>query len=140
MVRLMRDHEALQVIDDQIGAPTGAELIADGTAHAIRQCQADDSRGGLYHLVAGGETSWHGYATFIARYLKEQGVAIQTTPERIQSIPTRDWPTPAQRPLNSRLDTTALENEFSLSLPHWQDGVARVLHKTLRQSASDRSS
>lgn len=132
MARLMRERDALQVIDDQLGAPTGAELIADVTAHTLRKVGQDTSFEGLYHLAAAGETSWHGFATFIAESLQGQGIAIQTTPERIAPIPTSAWPTPTARPLNSRLEITRLERAFGLSMPPWQRGVARVLHETQR--------
>jgi dTDP-4-dehydrorhamnose reductase len=133
MVRLMRERDALQVINDQVGAPAGAELIADVSAHAIVQAQADASKEGLYHLAPGGETSWHGYATFIAECLQRHGIEIQAAPVRIAPIPTSDWPTPAQRPLNSRLETTKLERTFGLMLPSWQQGVARVLQERYEQ-------
>ncbi len=129
MARLMRERDALQVIDDQVGAPTGAELIADVTAHAIAQALRDATSEGLYHLAPAGETSWHGFATFIAEWLLGQGLAIQATPERIASIATSEWPTPAQRPLNSRLDTTRLERAFDLTLPPWRQAVARALQE-----------
>lgn len=132
MARMVRERDALQVIDDQLGAPTGAELIADVTAHTLRKVGQDTSLEGLYHLAAAGETSWHGFATFIAEWLQGQGVAIQATPERIATISTAEWLTPAQRPLNSRLDTSRLERAFGLSMPPWQGGVARVLHETQR--------
>lgn len=131
MARLMRERDALQVIDDQLGAPTGAELIADVTAHAIRQTRHDEPLEGLYHLVASGETSWHGFATFIAECLQRQGIKIQATPERITPIPTSEWPTPAARPLNSRLATTKLERAFGLTLPPWQNGVERAVAERL---------
>lgn len=131
MARLIREREALQVIDDQIGAPTGGELIADVTAHAIFQAQADASKEGLYHLAPAGETSWHGYATFIAEWLQGQAIGIQATPERIAPIPTSKWPTPAERPLNSRLATNKLERMFGLAMPPWQNGVARALGERL---------
>lgn len=129
MARLMRERDALQVINDQLGTPTGAELIADVTAHAIAQGLDDADIEGLYHLAPAGETSWHGYASFIAECLQKQGIEVQATPERIKPIPTAKWPTPAQRPLNSRLDTTRLEKAFGLRLPPWQQGVARVLQE-----------
>lgn len=127
MARLMREREALQVINDQVGAPTGAELIADVTAHAIVQALGDATKEGLYHLAPAGETSWHGFATFIAEWLNGQGVEIQAAPERIEPIPTSAWVTPAARPLNSRLDTRKVERTFGLTLPPWQQGIARVL-------------
>jgi dTDP-4-dehydrorhamnose reductase len=129
MARLMREREALQIIDDQIGAPTSAELLADVTAHAIRGVKVDPTLEGLYHLCASGETSWHGYATFIAEWHQEQGIEIKATPEYIAPIPTAKWPTPAQRPLNSRLDISKIERNFGLVLPYWQQGVARVLQE-----------
>ncbi|MEQ6917331.1 dTDP-4-dehydrorhamnose reductase [Halomonas aquatica] len=132
MARMMCERDALQVIDDQVGAPTGAELIADVTAHAIVQALGDTSKQGLYHLTPAGETSWHDYATFIAECLQGQGIDIQAMPERIAPIPTSEWPTPAARPLNSRLDTTKLEDAFGLTLPQWQDGVSRVLQDRFR--------
>ncbi|WP_280564592.1 dTDP-4-dehydrorhamnose reductase [Chromohalobacter sp. 48-RD10] len=132
MTKLMRERDALQVIDDQVGSPTGAELIADVTAHAIFQALGDTAKEGLYHLAAGGETSWHGFASFIAEWLQGQGSEIQATPERIAAISTAEWPTPAVRPINSRLDTTKLERTFGLTLPPWQHGGARVLHETQR--------
>lgn len=127
MAHLMHEREALQVIDDQVGAPTGAELIADVTAHAVMQTLGDAAKEGLYHLAPVGQTSWHGYATFIAEWLQAQGSVIQAAPERITPIPSSAWITPATRPLNSRLDTSKLERAFVLTLPSWQQGVARVL-------------
>lgn len=130
MARLMHERDSLQVIDDQYGTPTGAELIADVTVHAVMQTLDDTDKEGLYHLAPTGETSWHGYATFIAERLQEQGTEAQTTPERILPIATADWPTTAARPLNSRLDTTKLQRTFGLTLPSWKQGVARVLLET----------
>lgn len=130
MARLIREHEALQVVGDQVGAPTGAELIADVTANAIPRLLDDPSLDGLYHLAAAGETSWHGYATFIAEWLQARGLPAKASPERIKAIPSSDWPTQAERPLNSRLDIRRLERTFGLTLPPWQHGVARVLAET----------
>ncbi|APE32093.1 dTDP-4-dehydrorhamnose reductase [Halomonas aestuarii] len=130
MARLMRERDALQVIDDQVGAPTGAELIADVTAHAIVPALGDSIKEGLYHLAPAGETSWHGYATFSAECLRAHGIEIKATQDCIAPIPTSEWPTPAARPLNSRLDTTKLESAFDLTMPSWQQGVVRVLLET----------
>ncbi|ATJ82665.1 dTDP-4-dehydrorhamnose reductase [Halomonas beimenensis] len=130
MSQLIRERDALQVVDDQFGAPTGAELIADVTALAMPKAYRDPLREGLYHLAASRTTTWCGYATFIAEYLQEQGIATQAKAERIEAVPTSAWPTPAARPLNSRLDTSKLERTFDLTMPHWQDGVARVLRET----------
>ncbi|MCU5787473.1 dTDP-4-dehydrorhamnose reductase [Alloalcanivorax marinus] len=127
MARLIQERDALRVIDDQIGAPTGAELIADVSAHAIRQARLDSQVNGLFHLVSAGETSWHGYACFIADWLKRQGIKVKATPDRIEPVSSEVWPTPAQRPLNSRLSTEKLEHALGLELPSWQVGVERAL-------------
>ncbi len=124
MLRLAAERERLNVIDDQIGAPTGAELISDVTAHAIRATRHNPNLVGIYHLAAAGETSWHGYAEFVINTARAQGRALKVT--EIAPIPTRQYPTPAQRPLNSRLDTTKLTASFGLHMPHWQSGVLRM--------------
>ena len=131
MLRLAKERERLTVIDDQFGAPTGAELLADVTAHAIRATLADPHKAGLYHLVAGGETSWHGYARFVIEQAQAAGVELKAGPEAVDAVPTSAFPTPATRPHNSRLDTTRLQSTFGLTLPHWQVGVARMLRETL---------
>ncbi|NJD07975.1 MAG: dTDP-4-dehydrorhamnose reductase [Methylococcaceae bacterium] len=131
MLRLARERERLTVIDDQIGAPTGADLIADVTAHALRAaCGRPDLRG-LYHLVAAGETSWHGYATAVIEFARGLGEDLQV--REIEPIPTREFPTPATRPLNSRLDTGKLRSTFGLEPPHWRQGVERMLTEILRR-------
>jgi dTDP-4-dehydrorhamnose reductase len=129
MLRLAAERERLTVIADQIGAPTGADLIADVSAHAIRASLAAPERCGTYHLVADGETSWHGYARFVIETARELGVALKV--EEIAPIATRDYPTAAARPLNSRLDTQRLRATFGLHVPDWRDGVARMLREIL---------
>jgi len=129
MLRLAADRERLTVIADQIGAPTGAELIADVSAHAVRSLRARPELSGTYHLAAAGETSWHGYAEFVIEAARARGVVLKVG--EIAPIPTTDYPTPATRPLNSRLDTTRLCAAFDLTLPAWQRGVARMLDETL---------
>ncbi len=134
MLRLARERNVLKVIDDQIGAPTGAELIADITAQLIPQLlhRPDSTRlAGTYHLAAGGETSWWGYARFVLQQAQEAGLALQAGPEQVVAMATADWPTPARRPLNSRLDTRKLQDTFGLYLPHWQTGVTRMLQEIL---------
>ena len=129
MLRLAQERDSLTVVNDQIGAPTGADLLADVTAHAIRAARPELS--GLYHLVAAGEASWHGYAGFVVDFARRAGVQLKVTPESINAVPTRDFPLPAQRPLNSRLSTERLQSTFGLTLPLWQNGVARMLSETL---------
>lgn len=135
MLRLAQERDFLSVINDQIGAPTGADLLADVTAHAIRAVLRNPDVGGLYHLVAGGETSWHGYASFIIDFARQAGIEIKVTPEAIQPVPTSAFPLPAPRPKNSRLDTQKLKNTFGLNLPHWQSGVARMLTEILEKKS-----
>ncbi len=136
MLRLAREREQLNVIDDQVGAPTGADLLADVTAHAIRHLlppmrHNDLTPSGLYHLAAAGETSWHGYARFVLECAQQAGQALKAGPQQVLAIPTSAYPTPARRPHNSRLDTRRLQNTFGLALPHWQSGVARLLAEIL---------
>jgi dTDP-4-dehydrorhamnose reductase len=131
MLRLAKERERLTVIDDQFGAPTGAELLADVTAHAIRDTLRDPGKAGLYHLVAGGETTWHGYARFVLEQAEAAGVELKAGPAMVDAVPTSAFPTPAARPHNSRLSTIKLQSSFGLKLPPWQAGVARMLHETL---------
>jgi len=136
MLRLAREREQLSVIDDQIGAPTGADLLADVTAHAIRHVlppmrHNDLTPSGIYHVAAAGETSWHGYARFVLQRAQAAGQVLKAGPQQVQAIATSAYPTPARRPHNSRLATMRLQNTFGLSLPPWQVGVARMLDETL---------
>lgn len=130
MLRLAKERERLTVIDDQVGAPTGAELLADVTAHAVRATLADPAKTGIYHLVAGGETTWNGYARFVLAQALTAGVELKARPETVDAVPTSAFPTPARRPHNSRLNTSKLQSTFGLVLPPWQAGVARMLHET----------
>ncbi len=127
MLRLGSERDRLTVINDQIGAPTGADLLADVTAHAIRAVQQQPELAGLYHLVASGETSWYEYARFVLNFARNAGVEISVADSAIEPVPTTAFPTPATRPLNSRLNTNKLCDSFNLVLPHWQTGVARML-------------
>ena len=129
ILRLAGERETLTVISDQIGAPTGADLLADVTAHAIRRTLRLPELSGLYHLVAAGATSWHGYATFLCESAREAGLALKV--RTIEPVPSSAFPTPARRPLNSRLDTSRLRAAFDLRLPDWQAGVLRMLHEIL---------
>jgi len=131
MLRLARERDELAVIDDQVGAPTGADLIADVTAHAIRQALRDPSVAGTYHLAAAGETSWHGYARFVLDTARELRPDEPLQAREIKPVPTSAYPTAARRPLNSRLDTTRLRKTFGLALPEWRIGVRRMLAEIL---------
>lgn len=131
MLRLAQERDSLRVIDDQIGAPTGADLLADVTAHAIRVAQQHPEVCGLYHLVAAGETSWHGYAGLVLDFARRAGMSLKAAV--IEAVPTSAFPTAARRPHNSRLNTDKLQNTFDLHLPHWQAGVERMLTEILEK-------
>ncbi|MBK9234608.1 MAG: dTDP-4-dehydrorhamnose reductase [Rhodoferax sp.] len=134
MLRLAKERDRLSVINDQVGAPTGAELLADVTAHALRQVTASpdsENLAGLYHLSASGQTSWHGYASFVLEAALKLGATLKASPAAVDPVPTTSFPTPARRPLNSRLDTSKLQRRFNLVLPPWQQGVVRMLTETL---------
>ncbi len=128
MLRLAQQREQLNVIDDQVGAPTGAELIADVTAHALSTALTRPELRGLYHLAAAGAVSWCGYARFVIE--QARGARQTLAVGNVAPIPTTDYPTPACRPLNSRLDCRKLRDTFALHLPKWQTGVARMLKET----------
>jgi dTDP-4-dehydrorhamnose reductase len=129
MLRLAAERDALNVIDDQIGAPTGADLLADVTAHAVRALQTAPTLQGTYHCVAAGETSWFDYARFVIDWAHDQGLTVRVAPDAVRPIATAAYPTPAQRPLNSRLDTAKLRTAFGLHLPDWKQGVERMLRE-----------
>ncbi len=131
MLRLAQERERLTVIDDQWGAPTGADLLADVTAHAIRHLQARPQDGGLYHCVAAGETNWNLYAKEVLRQTVIAHPAIKLKATEVAPVPTSAFPTPATRPHNSRLDTGRLQSTFGVTLPPWQQGVARMLREIL---------
>ncbi|MBH3406281.1 dTDP-4-dehydrorhamnose reductase [Pseudomonas glycinae] len=131
MLRLAADRESLNVIADQIGAPTGADLIADVTALAIRKAFQRPELSGLYHLAASGEVSWHGYASHVIAFAKANGEQLAV--QAVNPIDTTAYPTPARRPLNSRLNTQKLRDNFSLHLPDWQSGVTRMLREVLNK-------
>jgi dTDP-4-dehydrorhamnose reductase len=131
MLRLASERDQLKVIDDQIGAPTGAELLADVTAHALRSVRCAPQLAGTYHLAAAGETSWFEYARFVIDYARRAGRPIRVALQAITPIPSSEYPVPARRPLNSRLDTSKLQTAFDLCLPPWQSGVERMLAEEL---------
>jgi dTDP-4-dehydrorhamnose reductase len=134
ILRLAQERDQLRIVSDQIGAPTGAELIADVTAHIVRSLQSKVNEtpvSGLYHLAARGHTSWYGFAHYILTQAARADVLLKTSTGSLYPIPSTEYPTPAVRPLNSRLDTTKLQKTFNLYLPDWQDGVFRTLSEIL---------
>lgn len=131
MLNLAQQREELSIINDQIGAPTSAELIADVTAQAIREVTNENSKIGIYHLVAGGETSWFDYANYVFEQAKLAGVELRI--KKVSPIPTTAYPTPAKRPYNSRLNNQKLQSTFQLILPEWKLGVQRTLTELLNK-------
>lgn len=125
MLRLAKERKELSVINDQVGAPTGAELLADCTAHAIRVAMAKPEVAGIYHLVASGTTTWYDYAALVFDEAKNVGMELAI--EKLNAVPTTAYPTPARRPLNSRLNTEKFQQNFGLALPVWDIGVKRML-------------
>lgn len=125
MIRLGQERETLSVIHDQFGAPTGAELIADSTAHAIKATFMQPEKAGIYHLIASGVTTWHAYACLVIEHARQKGVAMRVS--AINKVETSAFPTPAKRPHNSRLNTEKFTTAFELTLPDWQQGVLRML-------------
>lgn len=129
MLHLASERQILSVINDQVGAPTSAALLADCTAHAVHQAMNSPELAGLYHLAASGQTTWHDYATFVIDNARTMGKELLVT--EIKPIATLEYPTAAERPLNSRLDTAKFCNNFNLVLPDWQNGVIRMLNETI---------
>ena len=125
MLRLAKERKELSVINDQVGAPTGAELLADCTAHAIRVAMSKPEVAGLYHLVASETTTWYDYAALVFEEAQKAGVELAI--EKLNAVPTTAYPTPARRPHNSRLNTMKFQQNFNLVLPAWQVGVKRML-------------
>lgn len=132
MLRLAKEQRNLRVVSDQVGAPTSAALLADVTVNVLTQLvgqPAEDPRWGLYHLVAGGETSWHGLARHVISKAGIMGLPLQASAETVAPITTADFPTPAKRPAYSRLATSKLRNNFSVALPEWTVGVNAVVNQ-----------
>jgi dTDP-4-dehydrorhamnose reductase len=126
IMRLARERECLRIVSDQIGAPTPSRLIAQTTALALRQVAAAADPAalcGLYHLAAGGHTSWHGFATAIVGLMPAEGKKCS----RLEPISTAQYPTPARRPANSRMSCAKLETTFGLRLPPWEEGLRLVV-------------
>lgn len=131
MLMALRQPEALRVVSDQRGAPTGAAFIADATAlvmaRYLNRAAQDEFPFGLYHLAASGDASWHEYACFIAQQARRAGLAVTLTPGDIRPVPSDDYPTSVRRPMNSRLDCRLLERTFGIHAPHWEEGVQHAL-------------
>ena len=128
MLRLAQERDKMAVINDQFGAPTGAAWLADITAMCLQQPQA---LSGIYHLAAAGETTWHAYAEYVLQTAKRLKPEMAYKVKEVAAVPTSEFPTPAQRPLNSRLNCSKLQNDLQCQLPDWQKGVDAMLSKIL---------
>lgn len=131
MLKLAKERDRLTVINDQFGAPTGAELLADITAHALRAGLQQPLLSGTYHAVADGETTWFDYARHVIEFARRAGQPIKVAGDAIEPVATSAFPTPAKRPGNSRMNTSKLQQAFGLTLPNWQLGVERMLTEVL---------
>jgi len=131
MLRLASERDELTVIDDQHGAPTGADLLADVSVHALRAAMLRPELGGTYHVAASGETTWFGYARRVIETARSAGRSIRVAPEAVRPVASTSFATAATRPMNSRLDTTRFRRTFDLRLPHWTSGVDRMLIEIL---------
>lgn len=132
MLRLAAERESLSVVADQFGAPTSAALLADLTAQLVRQYQREGAEGfpyGTYHVTAAGETSWYDYARFVIGEAQAAGKTLKLGPDAVAPLATADYPTPAKRPANSRLDTSHFRDTFGLRLPPWQESIRHVLQQ-----------
>ncbi|CRM71307.1 dTDP-4-dehydrorhamnose reductase [Pseudomonas sp. 52 E 6] len=124
MQRLLKEKPQMRIVADQIGAPTWAGSIAHSTRGLIERWQAGEpGEWGVYHLTARGETSWFGFAEAIGEHLRTQGNACA----ELEPIPASAYPTPARRPLNSRLDCSRLQQQWHISQPPWQDALRECL-------------
>jgi dTDP-4-dehydrorhamnose reductase len=132
MLRLAGERERLTVVADQFGAPTSAALLADLTAQLVRQHQREGGQDfpyGTYHVAAAGETNWHEYARFVIAEALAAGKTLKVTPDAVAPLSTEQYPTPAKRPANSRLNTARFRDTFGLRLPHWQESLRHVLQQ-----------
>lgn len=134
MLRLGAEREELKIVADQTGAPTSAPDIAEGIVTVARGLATGQGRAGIYHMSAGGETTWHGFARAIFVHALQHGLK---TPARVLPIPSFEYPTPAKRPMNSRLNCGKIEREFGVALPGWEDGLARVMDRLLETEGKD---
>jgi len=134
MLKLAAERDKLSVVSDQFGAPTSARMLADAVAQIVSELAEPGSyrKYGTYHVAARGETSWHGYAQVVVEKAIKLGLTLKLSPKEIKPIATKDYPMPAPRPANSRLDTTKVRTVFSVNLPKWQDEVEKVIQELVK--------
>ncbi|HET7062217.1 MAG TPA: sugar nucleotide-binding protein, partial [Nitrosospira sp.] len=131
MLYLAREKDRLTIVDDQVGAPTGADLLADVTAHVVRTALKQRGVGGVYHVATSGEASWWDYARFVLDFARQTGRKLSVAPADVLPVSADAFHSPARRPQNSRLNITKLQTTFGLTLPPWQTGVSRMLTEIL---------
>jgi dTDP-4-dehydrorhamnose reductase len=131
MLRLARTRDTLAVVDDQVGAPTAATLLADVVAGALRRALDDVSVSGIYHAAASGTTSRWGYARRVIERARRAGVPLALADGALEPVPSSRFPTPAKRPLNSRMDTGKLRRTFALTLPPWEEAVDTLVDRLI---------
>lgn len=127
VLRLARDLEKLNMIQDQHGAPTSADFIAEITALAISAYINQTLSKGIYHLTATGKTTWYHLAVHVLQRARAHGIHLKLTPEQIHAIPTEAYPLPAVRPKNSCLNTDKLSRGLNYSFPKWESHVNKVV-------------
>ncbi|MBL8376638.1 MAG: dTDP-4-dehydrorhamnose reductase [Burkholderiales bacterium] len=132
ILRLGRERSELKIIDDQVGAPTPADLLANATAHMLHAALREPALAGLYNVAPAGETSWHGYAVELLRLARARGLPVRVAESAVLPIPSSAYSVRARRPHNSRLDTTRFRRTFGLTLPDWREPLARFI-ETLQQ-------
>jgi dTDP-4-dehydrorhamnose reductase len=133
MLRLATERDTLRVVNDQWGAPTGAELIADVTARVVPIARESAGLSGVYHLAPAGETNWCAYAGYLIEEAAALGLRTRVRPDTIEGIATSDYPTAARRPVNSRLDTSQLRRTFDVAMPDWRSGVSRAVSEIMNR-------
>ena len=130
MIRLAHEKDSLRIVNDQVGVPTSAHLLADVTKMLIKKLRVEGKTHfpfGIYHVAPHGKTNWFEYARFVIEKAIILGDTFRVTPDMMHSIKTQDYPTPAKRPLNSILDTSLFEKTFSMTLPPWEEGVFAII-------------
>jgi dTDP-4-dehydrorhamnose reductase len=134
VLKLSQERDKLSIVADQVGSPTSAAMLADATAVIARQLfePGASRKYGTYHFVADGETSWHGYAQWVVTKANELGLKTRISADAIRPITTKEYPMPAARPANSRLDTSKVMSVFGLNLPSWRDEVAQVVESLIK--------
>ena len=137
MLRLASERDTLRVVSDQVGAPTSVDLLAKITMRLLKLSAPKDTNPniwGTYHVAPSGYTNWHAYATHVIQLASKLGMPLKCTPENIVAISSSEYPLPAKRPLNSRLNTVKLEQLLGTPLPLWQTGVDDIIHSLVHRS------